>query len=281
MGFSSVVDWLTLSWRNDKDLSEILPDNDQFKIEQELSGNKIYNSVYKLVCGGILGVSNSIEQGIRLDLSGQPLAALRASGFGMMDQIRLAVNARRVTRIDYALDIKDEHKRYCPEAVLVAYKRGKIKTRMTPNRMILNLKSNGGRSVYWGGETSDNQIRIYDKAREMNLLYQAWCRVEMQTRGRSADALVYDMSVEGINRAAKAKLRKIFKSNDDFWLADIVKDNDIKLTKIARKQTSFESWIEKTIGPAFEKHMLIHDDKKLILALCNQMFDIAQDQDYY
>lgn len=281
MPFSSLIDWLTVSWSASQDLSEILPHHHGFVITNPMPTRRFFDESYKLACGGLLSISKRDQQGITLDLSGQPLLWLRENGFTPEEQIKMAVNARRVTRIDYALDIRGEDKRYCPEAVLVAYKRGKIKTRMTPNRMILNLKSNGGRSVYWGGETSDNQIRVYDKAREMNLLYEAWCRVEMQTRGRSADALAYDMSVNGINGAAKAKIRKIFKANDEFWLADIVKDNDIKLTKIARKQTSFESWLEKTIGPAFEKHMLIPQDKKLILELCNRMFDIAQDQDYY
>jgi len=281
MPFSSLIDWLTVSWAATQDLSEILPQHAGFSVVAEMTTRKHFDTSYKLACGGILSTSTRDLQGIALDLSGQPLLWLRENGFTQEDQIRLAVNARRVTRIDYALDIREESNKYCPEAVWVAYKRGRIKTRMQPNIMQLNLRKNGGRSVYWGGDESDNQIRVYDKAKEMKLLYEAWCRVEMQTRGRSADALAYDMSVHGINKAGKAKLRKIFCANDDFWLADVVKDNDIQITKIRRKETSFQRWIDNSIEPAFEKNMLIPENRKLILALCNRMFDIATDQDYY
>jgi len=281
MPFSSLIDWLTVSWRATRDLTEIIPQHAGFVITNELPTLKHYDNTYQMECGGLLSVSRNDVQGVKMELSGQPLLWLRQNGFSQEMQIEMAKIARRCTRIDYAIDIKQEDKKYCPESVLVAYKRGKIKTRMIPNRLILNLKSNGGRSVYWGGEKSDNQIRVYDKAREMGLLWEAWCRVEMQIRGRSADALAYDMSSGGIDRAGTAKLRKIFNPVSTFWLSDVVKINDFKPTKIRRKQTSFEAWIEKTISPAFEKHMLIPSDKKLILELASRMFDIAEKQDYY
>jgi len=270
MPCSHAIDWITCSFAKTRDLSEILPEIDQFVITNELPKRRFYQKSYRLACGGVVSLGNE-KQGVLIDLSGQPLASLRNAGYTMQDQANLARKARKVSRIDFAIDIQGESATCTPYSLLMAFKEKKIKSNLKPNRIITNLKKEGGQSVYWGGSQSDTQIRVYDKAAEMKELWQAWTRVEMQVRGRTSDAFAYDLSERGVTLAGQAWLKAKFRPSPDCWLSQFLNNDEMAITNVGRKETSFSRWIRTSIGPSFQKHMAIAEDREVIERLFYQL----------
>lgn len=259
-----VIDWLTCSFAPKKDISQILPDHNQFVITDQVQARPHYDATYRMECGGLFSTSNSDAQGCLLELSGQPLRALRNAGFSMESQAKMAQEARNRSRLDFAVDMVEEGPECTPQRALDDFNAGAIKTKLKPNREITNLKENGGQSVYWGGESSDIQVRIYDKAAEMKALWQAWTRVEMQVRGRTTNAFVYDLATQGVEQAGCNWLWAKFKPLPYSWLDRCIRSSGKGVTKVPRKATSFEAWIEDSIRPSFKKHMLIKKDREII-----------------
>jgi hypothetical protein len=268
-----VLDWITCTFHPKKDISQILPEHSSFVITDQVQARPRYDATYRLDCGGFFSSSRSDVQGCLLELSGQPLRALRNAGFNMESQAELAMKARNRSRLDFAVDIVAEGQECTPQRALDDFMSGGIKTKLRPNREITNLKENGGQSVYWGGESSDIQIRIYDKAAEMKMLWEAWTRVEMQVRGRTANAFCYDLASDGVEKAGCNWLWHKFKPLPNSWLAKCIKAHGKGITEVPRKATSFEAWIEDSIKPSFKKHMLIKQDRLLIEQLFKYLFD--------
>lgn len=267
-----IIDWLSFSVAPTQEVKSILPQHEQFVITDQVSTRRFYDASYKLFCGGVLSISRSEKQGCLVELSGQPLRNLRNAGITMQQQVQMAKEARSVTRLDFALDVKEENPLWTPQALLDDYKQGFIITKLKANREITNLKQNGGQSVYWGGESSDIQIRVYDKAAELKLLWQAWTRVEMQVRGRTTNALAYDMATQGPIEAGSSWIWRKFKPSPASWLDSCLKTPKKGISEVPRKASSFERWITESIKPAFERHMLIQEDAALIKQLFNDLY---------
>lgn len=272
MSVSNLIDWLSVSFAPTKDLSQILPEIEGFGVVAEQNPRSHYDHTYKLECGGLMSTSRSDKQGILIDLSGQPLRYLRNAGWDMQQQADFALKARGVSRIDFTVDKIDGDPSCTPQSLLDAFYAGNVKARLKPNREITNLREYGGQSVYFGAPSSDVQFRFYDKAAELEVKDKNWVRIELQVRGRTANAFAYDLATKGVYKAGNAWVRAKFNPNEKCWLNACLSNPEMKITQVPRKATSFENWIESSIKPAFKKHMLIKADKVLIEQLFNDLF---------
>jgi len=271
MTVSNLIDWLSVTFVPIKDLSEILPDIEGFGVVDELNPRSHYDHTYKLECGGLVSTSRSDLQGILIDLSGQPLRYLRNAGWDMQKQAAFALKARGISRIDFAVDKIDGGPLLTPASLLEAYYAGNVKAKLKPNREITNLREYGGQSIYFGSPSSDVQFRFYNKAAELEIKDKDWVRIELQVRGRTANAFAYDLATSGVYKAGNAWVRAKFNPNEKCWLNECLSNPEMKITQVPRKATSFEAWIESSIEPAFKKHMLIKADRELIIKLYERL----------
>lgn len=268
-----VIDWLSCTFGLAKDLTEILPQNSGFVITDEVKCRPNYDATYRLGCGGFLSVSQREKQGNLLELSGQPLRALRNADYGMENQIALVNSARNCTRVDFALDIQGENEAWTPQAILDEYNQKRLGMKMKPDRKISNLREYGGDSIYFGGTSSDVQIRAYNKAAEMKQLWQAWTRIELQVRGRTANAFAFDLHTDGVEAGGNNWLWHKMQPLSGSWLQGVIRALGKPITLVPRKDSSFERWIAESIKPSFEKHMLIPSDRLLIEQLFHDLLD--------
>lgn len=251
MFLSACIDWLSMS--GGLSLGEQLAQTKfGFSLGSELTGIARYPTGYKLSPAGTLFISDGEQQGSLLTLSGQDMQVLRdRSGDDGMTLAEL-LPISKPTRLDYALDI---HSQVNIRLLETHIKQGKHKTKFkSPPIAIAGLSEDGGYTIYFGSPKSDRRIRIYDKAKQLKLLKQAWYRVELQVRRKRAVALAGDMFKLGWEHVGKAAIRDCLDFPACGWWSEAFECDDIELSKIPRKPTSWQHWLETQVKPSIVAH---------------------------
>lgn len=214
---SSHIDKQNISFRYCETLAEMLPlEGALFEVAEEMRPFPFYDQAYRLKCGAIANLSKSRDQGGRLDLGGEVFQELRLAGISDTEWLELSNTLPRkkwTTRIDYCFNVHGGEPSFVEETLAEwdtkDKERCKTKLRGEP-RINDNRRNKDGMTIYYGSEKGEKLIRIYDKAAEMNLLSEAWTRVELQLKKPHSAAFVTD--------AADHDLATVGRS----WLLDLI-----------------------------------------------------------
>lgn len=123
------------------------------------------------------------DMGIHVVMGGRSLREMMIGGHTPIEMLEwVAKNGGRVTRLDLALDVKDEliglvALANCP----------RVKDAPGSARKWSQVSgSDGGQTIYIGSRQSEKFLRVYDKAIESGQLDRPWTRFELEIKGDTA-----------------------------------------------------------------------------------------------
>ena len=266
---TSHLDYLTRSYNSaqlPKDLFPLIPG---FKVKKKIGRVRQYEQGYELECGGYLLLNGADNpQGSLLDLTGEPLFNLRMK-YDLSDEIILMHTSnteqfKRTTRIDYCWNVPGE--KVTQFDTLREWNEDRVKSRIRCEPRITgkNNKAEKGVSakettIYYGSETSDVQVRVYDKAGQMKLLAQALTRVEIQLRNEHARLLSIDASKSTIKVAAQTKLKKVLDFPALEWWQRMFTDEVCELSPIKPRDKNALGFLTRTIDPFIQSNIEDYD----------------------
>lgn len=159
--------------------------------------------------------------------------------------------AGKVTRLDYCMDIRNNYAAN-PIHVYEDYMAGTLKTksRGTYSYTESGNRKESARTFYDGSRNSPRFLRVYDKAKQLNLLNEAWLRVELEIKKDRAPVVARKMATQGILLTGQAELNDYIKETSVGWLSDALASLAIGDTAITpRKTTDIDLWFHKQVIP--------------------------------
>jgi len=214
---SSHIDKQNISFRFCEKLEEMLPlEGLLFEVAEEMRPFPFYDQAFRLKCGAIANLSKSRDQGGRLDMGGEVFQEMRLAGISDTEWLELSNTLPRkkwTTRIDYCFNVHGGEASFVEDTLAEWDTKDKARCRTKLRgqpRITDNRRGKDGMTIYYGSEKGEKLIRVYDKAAEMNLLSEAWTRVELQLKKPHSAAFVID--------AADHNLATVGRS----WLLDAI-----------------------------------------------------------
>lgn len=266
------LDWLSITLPYSDVPEEIIPLIPGLERRDDIHPVGYFNSAYDTPCGAIVRWHTEVpSQGLNVQLTGSALAWLYDHanvGDGEIIQGFYGLHGK-VARLDYACDLMGYAGNGIRE-LISDFRAGKCNTRV---RQIHEFKGESvahdtiGHTLYIGSKKGDKFVRVYDKAKEMKLLGEAWLRVEMQTRGRIADTMFTDMAERERGYGVSEVGRRWVKAHCDFpeceWWIHLFAQDVIggDISQVPRKKTAFEAYLEQ-VKKAIANHM--ESDRELI-----------------
>lgn len=250
------MDWLTVSFRKIKDMSEVISQAYYMMRQTEpIKPFPHYDTAWRLECGGRIDFSESERQGARLELTGVPLATLREHGMPddlLLKELAQCPKKNRTTRMDYCFNVINAGS---VRHTVNHWRAGNIKTvfRNSPTGYV-DFGSRRGQTVDFGSSKSDRWVRVYDKAAEMKILNEAWLRVELQTRNENATALVSDSIKKDTRTAGVTHLAACLDFPKLRWWQEATKGEQMDREKVRRKLTKWQSWMDGQVFESILKH---------------------------
>jgi len=248
---SSHLDKMNISFRHCEQLADMLPcDSELLKPEEEIRPFPHYHRAYRLKCGGIANLSNSDRQGARLDLGGDAFSAFRASGMSDLDWMRTAASFPRkrwTTRIDYCFNIHGGEITFVEDTLREWDERTcKSKFRNEPE-VFDNRRGDKGMTIYYGSRKGDKLVRVYDKAAEMNLLKEAWTRVELKLNKPHSAAFVVDALDHDLPIVGRSWLLQLIDFPTLDWWNFMVCGDTIEPRDARKHQDKFWLWAKRDV----------------------------------
>lgn len=258
------MDWLTGTQPAD-DISEfnpLLPDG--FEQVEKLRPTTLYYHRWKLKPAGTLSMNSEGNISQMIEFTGSDLATLRENGVTDIAILKhVKTECSHLTRVDYAVDIKDTTVTALDFLTLWRY--GHFTTRMRKCRHFTEEKEQDATTVYWGSPSSNRMLRIYDKAGQLDLLNEAWLRVEMQSRKVKADTLGADMITHGLTAAGDQCIKDTVKVDSCPVLRDAMDDWEVTLKEVPRKDTSWRDWMNGQVYKSCLTHAQNEQDATFLL----------------
>jgi hypothetical protein len=186
-------------------------------------------------------------QCIGVVMTGADLGAVLAIPYPHDALIRWCVaKAHKIARLDFALDVFDPASD--PLDLLHEWKRGEL---ATPARYVQELTSYAGNpggdvqrasTVYIGARQSDRQLRVYNKAAQLQLGGH-WTRIELQLRDSRAWQMARAMVLHGIARAGQQAIRDYINAPRLTWWQRATSGDTAYIEPVGKKQTATEKWL--------------------------------------
>lgn len=277
------VDWLqaTLTFFNDANLAFDILGVDKCKFKLQDRGLYGYKTHYKYGHISVL-TDGGANMGVHIQMTGQGCREYEELEAKKWNELFRDIRDLRgkFARIDLAIDdiTKENEKLYFTVDTLIR----KIKTNCARSQFrkvktMESIKIEGGQTegqtLYIGKESSDIQLRFYDKAEERRAAGKeledgitGWIRTEIQTRRKRADILAdYIINDDNVGSTARGILKNyisfLIPSNDDnkgrwdvckWWVDYLGAVDKLKLTQVAPDRTieRTKSWIYKQIAPS-------------------------------
>lgn len=278
MSISYRLDWLRWSIPTGQRPDNALPDMDVFApSDRELSPLPYYNRVAAFNAARVDWNTERPEQKMLITIDGHSLGHYRAAGGDEVDLLKFVQSrpGRTTTRLDFAIDLRNEKS---PDAILellACWQRGEIKTHARTCNRVDGYKRGGrmhGITLYIGSRASGTMLRVYDKAAQQNQDGNHWIRVELEVKKPHADKLAAAMIGQGITAAGCAAIRDYIRTPLD-WFEDLTEPGKYTIVEDGeRKATDFENWIWTVVLPAVDKALQIPVeglDRALTLLLKN------------
>lgn len=258
----SHLDWLTVSYRKIKDMSEVISQAYWLMRPTEpIKPFPHYDTAWRLECGGRIDFSESEKQGARLELTGEPLGKLRENGMPddlLIRELAASSKKNRTTRADYCFNVIGAGS---VRHTVNHWRAGNAKTVFinSPHGYV-DFGSRRGQTVDFGSKKSDRFVRIYDKATQMGLLKEAWLRVELQTRNENATALTSDAIKKDMRTAGVTHLAACLDFPKLRWWQEATKGEQMDREEVRRKVTQWQKWMDGQVFESILKHVKNIDD---------------------
>lgn len=276
------VDWVQVTFNRATSVQQIVDNfnmkmSDFVEVETGLYGYKKHHRF-----GHISILSDGApDMGIHLQMTGNGCREYETyNDMTWQEFVRICfANDGNFTRLDLAIDdiASEDDDLYFKISTLRRKARdGAIRSRFKKAKSIRSIKlSDGsacGETLYFGQQTSDIQIRVYEKdferlaaGKELDEGVTAWNRIELQTRRDRAQALaLYIINSDQVGIVAAGVIRNYVevcvKSADtnksrwkvcDWWINFLNDVDKLKLTMIAPDKTVERSmqWIDRSVAP--------------------------------
>ena len=252
MSLSATIDWLSVTFKAQADTRL-----DLYGIKgdtMEIAARHNYTSAVRYKQTGVIKMwhSTSERQGVHFQYPGSALAALGASGIPPTAVLhKCLVAGGKVTRLDLAIDLIDE--RCSISSIARSVRRKDYKGRELKDRHIKS--TDGGETLYLGADTSEKQIRIYNKAAESGL-DMLWTRLEIELRDDAAKTIArafHSGSMGTLHDACwSVACKMIDLTSNPHYNKFGRHTDDVGVPKI-EKVTDTEKWIIEQVAPALEK----------------------------
>lgn len=173
----------------------------------------------------------------------------------------------KISRLDVACDDKEGYLDMEVMEDCVEYDEIRSRLKKRDVHKSKNGKKNTGKTIYIGSESSDFRIRIYDKAKQMNVEGH-WIRVEMVLRGRNANGFVSELlndEEKSVGKLAAEVLNDKFTfiENDDsnisrcsvcpWWRKFVETLESVHLVTCEAIQHNVDKimeWVDKQVAPS-------------------------------
>lgn len=260
------IDWLEVTSHKMNRPEELTPW--VFDIGDELRPIPRYQKAFQTLPAGRLDISEDEKQGVHWTLLGQDWAAIRDAGISASGIVtHLSNYGATVSRLDFAVDIQGEADN--PDKPRVSDVRLHIKNGwaggLRHDTGYVPTEEEKGQTEYFGSKKADVRIRIYDKAAEMEMLWRAWVRVELQMRNKPATALMRDMAKEDVSIAGRTAIKQRLRMPFLWWFNAGLDGEFCELTKIPRPETNWQRWMRETVGSSVTKHMASDNDREFFI----------------
>lgn len=283
---SSHIDKINLS-QGATMLSEVvLPENKFWEIKEKLPRPFTnYHEAYRLMNGAILNISRDEKQGSRLDIGGEALSLMRAvdsdSDFHVLAFFGTANGMKRITRVDYAINVHDDLNASVMSALSefdAALMQTRIKVVEHDDRH--RIGKYGGETAYFGSRWSEQRVVIYDKAAEMALLNKAWLRVELRVTKPKSELFVTDCLDHKIEIAGRSWLMRVLDAPNLKWWQNMLSGDTIAPLETHRKDDRFWlymstvlDWIQQRIADPDQYEQAVEFAGRLGWLLANRSKD--------
>jgi len=213
-----------------------------------------FDKAWELKPDGMLALSATGTMCQLVQMTGKQLDKVRDDTGVSDDEIiqHFASHSDNITRVDYAIDVLETDWR--PLDWLLLWQAGGIKSRFRTVMDFRTIQGSGGQTIYYGSKSSPQRVRIYDKAKEMKLLNEAWVRAELQARKQVATPLAADMARHGVIAAGDTRLRELFTFDSECNMSEIMQGQDVDLTKAPRNTPAWERWMNGQVKQSIENH---------------------------
>jgi len=249
--YQKSIDWITCTTCHRFPEHALLPKDSRITLGEQTTFPR-FRTAYKLHPGGILAIDGKFSSGL-LNLTGSDINLWREviRDESIMDYLTSEIN-NRFTRIDYAidclgLDVTEEFSRLILSDGV---------TRAKEITAFHALRGSGF-TCYVGAKGSDLRVRVYDKAAETGVLWQAWTRIEMQTRDKKARALAKDVRKAGVVVAGSSHLAKFIKLDLPWWV-EALKDGTMVPQSVINHDADWEKWMNSSVASSILRRKRTH-----------------------
>lgn len=261
MSVSYSLDWLRWSVPLDVPTDSALPAMECFAPDDDLELKPLpyYTSVEARKCARIDWNVARPEQKRLVTMDGQALRRFRAAGGDEMNLLAFVLSLKDVTisRLDFAIDLRDEVPPGAILDLLTAWTRGELVTHaQTVNRVDGYVR--GGRqhglTLYIGSRSSPTFLRVYDKAAQLESRTGGdWIRIELECKKPIAAQVAKAMTMQDIASAGCAAIRRYVRT-PVVWFEKCTEIGAYAIVPPAgRYEGDFERWIWETVIPALDK----------------------------
>lgn len=276
------LDFITFSIPYVKEFQTGLPKHDAFIFDERnpIKALPRYWKAWRLQCGGIYCIpdeKNSAQKRL-IQMTGKDCNEARRMGldddllFHLVEQ-----EQGSMTRIDCAFDTNLETAKVQDFIDAFRSKVMKTKVRIMEVSQTIGRKGEPANTAYLGTRASDQQVVVYDKAKQMKLLHEAWVRVELRCYKNSAFRLAQDAREHGIDVVARQKIRNVVRSGVG-WFEDMIAGQDVELTN-RDDEPAFWKWLMVQVQPAIDARSEQYPDElgrlkqwlRARLAVANQL----------
>jgi hypothetical protein len=227
---------------------------------------RFYNQCVALVCGRVDWHSEKPSERLLVTMSGDDCQRAYQMGVDFREVLAHALycapGAGSVTRLDFAADTFEPD--INPLELFEAWKAGKLSTsadRVRPFEEFERLNKqeaerlgkhakciNRGSGV--GSRSSELYLRCYDKALEEGVS-GPHNRVELESKGATAQALAISMLISGIIPAGKEAIRRYVQCEID-WFNRLMAEGGEEVYMEPRKapETDYQRWLREQVLPS-------------------------------
>jgi DNA relaxase NicK len=202
------------------------------------------------------------DMGVHVQYSGSCLNnyAIVGATSKMIAEHHLASHDR-CTRIDLALDVRDEKLIISKLASIVKYGSTKVKTKSYSHI----ISQDGGETLYLGSRQSEQYLRIYNKAAQQEIDGD-WVRIELELKGSRAHqigaqvAIAKDLDMTAITRGL---IKNLADFDESVWQR-VVGDMAVSIAKAQVNEPDTKGWLLGSVAPAMGRYIRETDDQAIV-----------------
>lgn len=199
------------------------------------------------------------EMGVHIILGGRALREIANGGHTAVKMLEwVGENGGRVTRLDLAIDVKDE------AVDLIALAQcPRVKEAPGSARKWSQVQgSDGGQTVYIGSRQSEKFLRIYDKRIESGQLDRAWTRFELEIKGDTSRVVAAEfLALQDSERSAYIRgiMRAMFNPDDTLYQT-IMSTQAVLVSAGKSTEDNTLEWLIQTVAKTVAKTILRRSD---------------------